>query len=126
MKIRMSASSALFGVLLASTVIGQQAYAQKTAPTSTAPVFVPMPKDIQCELSGMSFQPVVGANAQLSNRSGSVDGVTCWVTGKTPEQKKDVSLASNDITRGMTTTKDFGKWKVTPQNSIYSSGLSIA
>lgn len=118
--------SALFGVLLASTLISQQAYAQSTTPAKAAPVLVPMPKDIQCELSGMSFRSVVGANAQLTETSGSVDGVTCWITGKTPEQKKDVSLASNDITRGMLTTKDFGKWKVMPQNSINSSGLSIS
>ena len=118
--------SALFGVLLARALIGQQAYAQPTTPPKATPVLVPMPKDIQCELSGMSSRSVVGANAQLTETSGSVDGVTCWITGKTPEQKKEVSLASNGITRGMLTTKDFGKWKVTPQNSMSSSGLSIA
>lgn len=113
-------------LLCLSAIIGQQANAQSTAPVKAAPVFVPMPKDIQCELSGMSFRSAVGANAQPTETSGSVDGVACWITGKTPEQKKDVSLASNDITRGMLTTKDFGKWKVTPLNSVNSSGLSIA
>ncbi len=68
---------ALFGTLLVSSFICQQVDARKTTPTSTAPVFVSMPKDIQCELSGMSFRSVVGANAQLTDTSGSVDGATC-------------------------------------------------
>jgi hypothetical protein len=128
MKIRMGVLGALLGVLLASIFVGQQVYAQKTTPATAtaAPLFVPMPKDIQCELSGMSFRSVVGANAQLTETSGSVDGVTCWITGKTPEQKKDVPLASTEITRGIISTKDFGKLRITPVNSIYSAAVSIA
>jgi hypothetical protein len=119
-------TSALFGVLLASILVGQQAYAQSTTPVKATPVFVPMPKDIQCELSGMSFRSVVGANAQLTNTSGSVDGVTCWITGKTYEQKRGIPLASTEITRGMLSTKDFGKLMIAPQNSIASAGLSVS
>jgi hypothetical protein len=118
--------SALSGVLLASMLSGQQALAQQATPAKAAPVFVPLPKDIQCTVQGMSFRSVVGDKGQLINTDGSVDGLTCWVAGKTPEQKNEIPLASTEITRGMLPTRDFGKLKITPTNNINSVGVSIA
>ncbi len=118
--------SALFGILLVGILIGQPAFAQKTTPANTAPVFIPMPKDIQCDVQGMSFRSVVGENGQMVNTDGSVDKVICWITSNSPEQKKEIPLASTAITGGMLPTKDFGKLKVTPVNNINSAGLSIA
>jgi len=118
--------SALFGILLVGILIGQPAVAQKTTPANTAPVFISMPKDIQCDVQGMSFRSVVGENGQMVNTDGSVDTVICWITSNSPEQKKEIPLASTAITGGMLPTKDFGKLKVTPANNINSAGLSIA
>ncbi|MDR3677002.1 MAG: hypothetical protein P4N24_16045, partial [Acidobacteriota bacterium] len=113
-------------VLLAAVFLGQIALAQQTSPSKASPVYVPLPKDIQCSVQGVSYRSEVGANGQMVNTSGSLGGVTCWVTGKTPEKKKEIPLVSTGIVRGLVTTKDFGKLKITPANNIPSSGISIA
>jgi hypothetical protein len=118
----------------AQTNAGQKAASPAQAPQKTAagkssaavPMFVPMPKDIQCELHGVSYRSVVGANGQLNNTSGSVDGVTCWVSGKSPEQKKDIPLVSSTISDGMLQTKDFGNLKLSPTNNINSTATGMA
>jgi hypothetical protein len=121
------------GLASAQTNAGQKAASPAQAPQKTAagkssaavPMFVPMRKDIQCELHGVSYRSVVGAN-QLNNTSGSVDGVTCWVAGKSPEQKKDIPLVSSTITAGMLQTKDFGNLKLAPTNNINSTATGMA
>jgi len=122
------------GLASAQTNAGQKAASPATAAQKTAagkssaavPMFVPMPKDIQCELNGVSYRSVVGANRQLNNTSGSVDGVTCWVSGKSPEQKKDIPLVSSTISDGMLQTKDFGNLKLSPTNNINSTATGMA
>ncbi len=101
---------------------------QTTSDTSSAavPVFVPMPQDIQCSVQGMSFMMAAGKNGELPNIDGSVRGVTCWLPGKTPEQKKDVPLVSTKITDGMLPTKDFGDLKLTTPRNLNSPAIGIA
>jgi catabolite regulation protein CreA len=62
----------------------------------------------------------------MVNTSGSVKGVTCWISGKKPGKKKDIPLASNAITDGMLPTKQFGNLQITPENNINSNGLYMA
>ncbi len=127
--------NALLGVVLAGILLGQQAFAQtaqKAAPVKAAPMFVPLPQDIQCSLEGMSFRSTVGKNGELVNTDGSVEGVTCWLVKSVvqvapdPSQKKAIPLASTTITNGMLSTKDFGAFKLSPTNNLYSTATGIA
>lgn len=99
--------------------------AQKAKSSAAVPTFVPMPQDIQCSFQGVEFRSTVGKNGELVNTDGSVAGVTCW-NNKNPEQKKAISLASTKITNGMLSTKDFGDFKLSPSNSIYSTGTGVS
>lgn len=122
------------GPASAQTDAGQKVASSAPAAPKTAagkssavvPRFVPMPKDIQCELHGVSYMSVVGANGQMNNTSGSVDGVTCWILGKSPEQKKDIPIVSSTITDGILKTKDFGNLKLSPTNNISSAATGMA
>lgn len=57
----------LFGLLLSGVLFAQYASTKQPAPakmpSTPAPAFVPLPKDIQCSLQGLSFRSVVGADS---------------------------------------------------------------
>lgn len=120
----------LFGLLLSGVLLAQHASTQQPAPakmpSTPAPVFVPLPKDIQCSLQGLSFRSVVGAHGQMENTNGTVDSLNCWIAAKGEGQKTDIPLASNDITHEIIATKDFGKLRMAPQNSVSSAGFSLS
>lgn len=122
--------SALLWILLAGVLLTQQAFTQQPAPakkpSAPAPAFVPLPKDIQCSLQGVSFMSVVGAHGQMENTNGKLERVSCWIVAKGEDQKKDIPLASNEISHDIITTKDFGRLKMTPENSIVSAGSSLS
>jgi hypothetical protein len=122
--------SALLGILLTGVLLAQHALTQQPAPAkkpaSPAPAFVPLPKDIQCSLQGVSFMSVVGAHGQMENTNGKVESVSCWIVARGEDQKKDIPLASNEITHDIITTKDFGRLKMTPENSVISAGSSLS
>lgn len=127
MKTKMGVLCALLGVLSASAFIGQQAYAQSTTPAKAVPVFVPMPKDIQCELGGLSAGSIdVGTNSLKVNHGYWAHDVTCWIVGQAPEQKKDVPIASGDIVNGILSTNTFGKLRINIGNGSSSGAVSIA
>lgn len=116
------------GVLLAGILLAPQALTQQPAPArkASAPAFVPLPRDIQCSLQGLSYTPAVGAANEAAEGNGAVEHVTCWIAAKTPVQKKDLPLASNTITRGVVLTRNFGRLRIAPTNGGTSSGVAIA
>ena len=120
----------LLSILLSGVLLAQHASTQQPAPakmpSTPAPVFVPLPKDIQCSLQGLSFRSVVGAHGQMENTNGTVDSLNCWIAAKGEGQKTDIPLASNDITHEIIATKDFGKLRMAPQNSVSSAGFSLS
>lgn len=122
--------SAIFGIMLAGVLPAQHALTQQPAPSKkpTAPAlaFVALPKDIQCSLQGVSFMSVVGAHGQMENTNGEVGSVSCWIVTKGEDRKKKIPLASNEITHDIIETKDFGRLKMTPENSITSAGSSLS
>jgi WD40-like Beta Propeller Repeat len=119
-----------FGILLGGVLLAQQALTQQPTPAkkplTPAPAFVPLPKDMQCSLQGVSFTSVVGARGQMENTNGTVESVGCWIVAKGEDQKKYLPLASNEIAHDIITTKDFGRLKITPENSVTSAGFSLA
>ncbi len=80
-------------------------------PVSTTPVFVPLPADINC----------TGHDLMSSGRGGtgwapqSIGGLTCWISGASTAQNKEVPLSSGEIANGMLATVSFGDLKVTMQ-----------
>jgi hypothetical protein len=98
----------------------------RTAPKKAPSAFVPLPKDIQCAVQGMSFRSTVGNNGELVNTGGSVEGLTCKMVGTAPTQEKEVPLAATEISNGMLPTKDFGNFKLTPVNDINSTVIGIS
>ncbi len=87
------------------------------------PAFVEIPDDIGCSISCMQYEMIVGSN----ETNGSVKAVTCWIKGGNPVQKKDIPLASTEITHGMLPTEQFGNLKITGSANLMSEeGLSMA
>lgn len=117
-----------FGVLLAVILLAPKAPTQQPIPArkAPAPAFLPLPRDIQCSLQGLSYTRVAGAAGETANSNGAVQHVICWIAGKTPLQKKDLPLASNTITREFVLTRNFGRLRIAPTNSGASSGVAIA
>jgi hypothetical protein len=118
--------TALRCVLLVVTVLSQDALAQTAQ--KAAPVFVPMPKDIQCSARHLKVSiklTVDGKSGSMVevNTPTSAEGITCAISGSSPGHKKEVPLASTKITRGMLPTKDFGDLKITITGN---SGTRIA
>jgi hypothetical protein len=117
--------AATCAALLASVLASPQAIAEQTAHGNTVPVFVPLPKDVQCEADGISIRTAAGQNARSAKISGSVMGLTCWIIGKTPERRVQVPLGSTDIAEGLLATKDFGKLQITSAGGV-SGRINIA
>jgi len=44
---------------------------------------------------------------------GSVQGVTCWISDQGPERKKEIPIASQIVTAGLLSTKDYGDFQLT-------------
>ena len=77
----------------------------------------------------MQFRSMVGPNGEMVNTDGSLNSLACWIVDKQLKVdkplKKDIPLASTKIIGGMLLTKDFGDFKITPVNSIYSNSFSM-
>jgi hypothetical protein len=101
---------------------GRHAVEAKTS--IKALTFVPMPEDIRCSFRGY-YDLSTFENGEF-HTDGGVEAVTCWVSGEGPEQKKDIPLASTKFTDGMLPTKDFGNFKLTSGNNVYSAALAVA
>ncbi len=123
-------ASVYFVMSLAGALFARHGIAQQPAlaskPSTAVPAFVPMPRDIQCSLQGLSFMSVVGANGKLENTNGTIGGLSCWIAAKGEDQKKEIPLASGEVLHDVITTKDFGKLKIAPQNSVSSAGFSLS
>jgi hypothetical protein len=100
----------LLGIFLAGSFLGQQAFAQKLASG-----FVLIPDDIHCSIQGMIFAGNEAVNGGEFSPS-SVDEVTCSMSGKSPEVKKAIPLASTTISGGMLPTKEFGNLQIAGSN----------
>ena len=111
----------LFGVSVALSLLGNQAFAQDAMPG-----FVDLPADIGCSLQEMSYESTVGEGGKLTNTSGTVQSIPCWLKGNTPVKRKDIPLTSTRINGSLVPTKDFGDLQITPINSISSSGIYMA
>lgn len=112
------------GILLMFVFFSLQALAQQGRPSNSSPVYVPMPKDIRCSISGISTQSVESENARLAKKDGSVESFTCWITTKAPKQEVEIPIGSSDTVGGVVTTKDFGKLKIAPTNGV-NGGIAI-
>jgi hypothetical protein len=116
--------STLFFALLAVVCMSQQVFAQKTTPTSAAPVFVQMPDDIHCLLHNLNFVMSFGKNGVMVTNVNSVEQVTCQITGNSPGTEKEIPLASTKVVNGMLPTKSFGDLRLKTES--ISSGVTIA
>ncbi len=87
---------------------------------------VPIPDDIRCSHEGYHYVQGVGRNGETLNTNGGVEGVSCWILGKRPGQKKEIPLASTEIAGGMLATKQFGNLQITFENNIQSDGFYMA
>lgn len=106
--------SAFCGVLLALQSLC--ASAQSASP-GTAPLFVPLPKNIQCRLDGSVIRPPLEKNLRPSKLEGSIGGLACWMGPNPSALNVDVPLASTAITSGMLATERFGGLKIIAGNS---------
>jgi hypothetical protein len=88
----------------------------------SAPVFVPLPSDVQCAFSGMNF----GGTASGGWGIQSVKGLTCWTTGKAAGPMKQIPLAATTIQDGMLATRGFGNLRLALSESDPKGGLSIS
>ena len=126
--------SAIFVVLLAVVCISQQVSAQKTTSANAAPVFVPMPADIQCYIvsGGTRFETGNTRTPPGENDDSvvllAVQEVACHIVGKSSSGEKKIPLASTEVTDGMLRTRDFGDLKLgdTPEGVASGSSVSIA
>jgi hypothetical protein len=115
----------IFASLLAATACKKGPSPAPANANQATEEFVPLPGDIRCSLPGLSFA-FTYETASSEKMNGSVKGVTCWIAGKSPERKKEISLASNDITGGLLPTKDHGNLLFTaPQSSRTSLTIAI-
>ena len=126
--------SALIVVVLGGVCISQQVFAQKTTPANAAPVYVPMPADIQCYIvSGGDRFEARGTPAPSGQNEDSVvllavQEVGCHIAGKSNSGDKKILLASNQITDRMLRTKDFGELKLgdDPDGVAWGNNVKIA
>ena len=77
-----------------------------TAHPAQAGDFVSLPQDINCFLASQRLGIEGGTKV-----SGSVDSVTCAITGG---QNKDLPLASHEVSNGVIETSSFGELRVSP------------
>lgn len=103
----MTSASALKAALaLASLIVlAQTALAQ--AQQKQAPAFIQLPKDVDCSLLGTSFSAHADENGKMAV-DGSVGRIECWLITKGEGHKKAVPLASNAVSHGILSTRDFG------------------
>jgi hypothetical protein len=113
------------GILLSSVLFILHAFADQPAPGSPVSVLIPIPRDIQCSIDGISVDQISGEKASPAKLNGFVKGLTCWPTGLS-EQKVDIPLSSTEIEAGFLTTRDFGKIKiVSPTSANGAFGIEI-
>jgi hypothetical protein len=127
---------AFFVILMAVVCIGQPAFAQQTTPANADQVFVPLPDDIDCILGNATTtatavnDPMKGL--VLVHTVDVVETVTCHITGNSPTQAKEISLASSKVSIDwMLRTKDFGDFKLsvrvgTSNGATYFKNIDIA
>ena len=126
--------STLFVVLLAVACIGRHVLAQKTTPANSAPVFVPMPADIQCYIvsGGDRFEargmPTPSGQNDDSVVLLAVQELVCHIAGKGNSDNKKISLASTQVTDRMLRTRDFGELKLgdDPDGVAWGNSIRIA
>jgi len=100
-----------YGVLLVPVLLGVWASAQPAGP-SAVPLFVLLPKNIQCKLDGIVIRRPGEDNQRLAKLEGSVDGLSCWMGADPSALNVEVPLASPAITGGVLSTQAFGTLKV--------------
>jgi hypothetical protein len=126
--------SALFVVLLAVVCISQRVFAQKTTPANAAPVYVPMPADIQCYIvsGGDRFEAGTPRTPPGQNDDSvvllAVQEVGCHIAGKGNSDNKKIPLASTQVTDRMLRTRDFGELKLgdDPDGVAWGNNIKIA
>ena len=110
---------------LASSISAQQ-HATTPKPPAAAPIYVPLPEDIQCSFQELSFTKATGTAASPVYPDGTLKALSCWLVGKPPEQRHEIPLASQRITHGVFLTTGFGSIRVTPASGQTSAGPNIA
>jgi hypothetical protein len=126
--------SALIVVVLGVVCISQRVFAQKTTPANAAPVYVPMPADIQCYMaSGGDRFEARGTPAPSGQNEDSVvllavQELGCHIADKGNSGDKKIPLASTQITDRMLRTKDFGELKLgdDPDGVAWGNNVKIA
>jgi hypothetical protein len=121
--------SALFVVALAVVCMSQQVVAQNAASENRAPVFVPMPADVQCHIlsGGTLFEAGSPRTPSVNDDSVvllAVQKFGCHVIGKSDSVDKEIPLASTDVSDGLLRTRDFGELKLGDDEGV-SSGNNI-
>ena len=107
--------------LLAASLPGKQALAQKPAPG-----FVALPNDISCSLQNMTAFFKLGQNGQVQFAgTPTAQGVTCWLSGKNPGEQKPIALTATTIHDGMLPTKEFGDLQIAPTQDTSPSNTSL-
>jgi hypothetical protein len=108
--------NAVCGVFLAMALQGLWASAQPVSP-GTAPLFVLLPKNIQCKLDGTVIRPSIERSLRASKLEGSVGGLACWMGANPSALDVEIPLASTAITGGMLATERFGGLWIIRANS---------
>ena len=106
----------------AASPSGQIAANPESTGASDASGFVPFPGDIECTLASPIFAGREGSGWGLD----SVAGVSCSISGKGQQGKKEVALKSTKVQDGMLETRDFGPLKITTAGMAPNVELSIA
>ena len=123
--------SALFVVLLAVVCMSQQVVAQNAAAENRAPVFVPMPADVQCHIvsGGTRFDAGSPRTPSVNDDSVvllAVQKFSCHIAGKSNSGDKEIPLASTEVSDGLLRTRDFGELKLGDEGVASGSNISIA
>ena len=124
--------SVLFVVLLAVVCMGQQVVAQNAASANRAPVFVPIPADVQCYIVSGGTRFAAGSPRTPGENDDSVvllavQKLGCHIAGKSNSGDKDIHLASTAVSDGLLRTRDFGELKLGDEGGVASgSNISIA
>lgn len=124
--------SVLFVVLLAVACMTQQVVAQNAGSANQAPVFVPMPADVQCFIvsGGTRFEAGRPRAPSVNDDSVvllAVQKFGCHIAGKSDSGDKEVPLASTRVSDGLLRTREFGELKLGDDEGVsWGNNISIA